>query len=76
MAGVPAATKRFNKVAVHLAGHRFLPLRALPRRRRRKSGTQYSTPVTVNPSETTFVIGLPWGRGRTGSATSGPPAAA
>jgi hypothetical protein len=26
MAGVPAAAKQFNKVAVHLAGHRFLPL--------------------------------------------------
>ena len=63
MAGVPAATKQFNKVAVHLAGHRFMPLWAVLRHRGRKSGKSYATPVTVIPTETTFAIGLPWGRG-------------
>jgi len=63
MAGVPAAAKQFNKVAVHLAGHRFLPLWALLRHRGRRSGTPYATPVAVIPTETTFVIGLPWGPG-------------
>lgn len=61
MAGAPAATKQFNKVAVHLAGHRFLPLWGCCGAAVGKSGTQYSTPVTVIPSEATFVIGLPWG---------------
>jgi deazaflavin-dependent oxidoreductase (nitroreductase family) len=63
MARVPAATKQFNKVAVHLAGHRFMPLWALLRHRGRKSGKPYATPVTVIPTRTTFVIALPWGSG-------------
>jgi deazaflavin-dependent oxidoreductase (nitroreductase family) len=63
MAGVPAATRRFNRVAVHLAGHRLMPVWAVLRHRGRRSGKPYATPVTVIPTDTTFVIGLPWGRG-------------
>jgi len=61
MAGAPAAAKYFNKVAVHLAGHRFLPLWAVLRHRGRKTGRQYAIPVAVIPTETTFIIALPWG---------------
>ena len=52
-----------NKGRRPLAGHRFLPLWALLWHRGRTSGTPYATPVTVIPTKTTFVIGLPWGRG-------------
>jgi deazaflavin-dependent oxidoreductase (nitroreductase family) len=62
MAGPPAATKRFNKVAVRLAGHRFFPLWAVLWHRGRKSAKAYSTPVAVIPTEATFIIALPWGR--------------
>ncbi len=63
MATVPAAAKQFNKVAVRLAGRRFVPLWALLHHRGRRSGAPYATPLAVIPTETTFVIGLPWGRG-------------
>jgi deazaflavin-dependent oxidoreductase (nitroreductase family) len=63
MARVPAATKRFNKVAVHLAGHRYIPVWALLRHRGRKSRKPYATPVAVIATPTSFLIGLPWGRG-------------
>lgn len=63
MATVPAAAKQFNKVAVLLAGRRFVPLWAVLRHRGRRSGAPYATPLAVIPTETTFVIGLPWGRG-------------
>lgn len=63
MAGPPAAAKRFNKLAVRLAGHRFFPLWAVLRHRGRRSGKEYSVPVAVISTDTTFVIALPWGRG-------------
>ena len=63
MAGAPAAAKQLNKVVVRLAGRRFLPLWAVLRHRGRKSGKQYAIPVAVIPTETTFIIALPWGRG-------------
>jgi len=63
MAGPPAAAKPLNKVVVRLAGRRFLPLWAVLRHRGRKSGKQYAIPVAVIPTETTFIIALPWGRG-------------
>jgi deazaflavin-dependent oxidoreductase (nitroreductase family) len=63
MAGPPAAAKQFNRVAVHLAGHRFFPLWAVLHHQGRSSGTDYATPVAVMPTPTTFVIALPWGRG-------------
>ena len=58
----PRAAKQFNKVAVRLAGRRFLPLWALLRHRGRKSGKGYAIPVAPIPTDTTFVIALPWGR--------------
>jgi deazaflavin-dependent oxidoreductase (nitroreductase family) len=63
MAGPPAAVKKFNTVAVRLAGHRFFPLWAVLRHRGRTSGKEYAVPIAVIPTETTFVIALPWGRG-------------
>ena len=63
MAGPPAAAKQINKVVVRLAGRRFLPLWAVLRHSGRKSGKQYAIPVAVIPTETTFIIALPWGRG-------------
>ena len=63
MAGPPSFAKYFNKVAVRLAGHRFLPSWAVLRHRGRRSGKQYATPVAVIPTGTTFVIALPWGPG-------------
>ena len=62
MAGAPAAARYFNKVAIRLAGHRFLPLWAVLRHRGRKSGRQYAIPIAVIPSGTTFIIALPWGQ--------------
>lgn len=62
MAGPPAGAKQFNKVAVRLAGHRMLPVWAVLRHTGRSSGKSYATPIAVLPTETTFVIGLPWGR--------------
>jgi deazaflavin-dependent oxidoreductase (nitroreductase family) len=58
----PASTKTFNKLAVRLAGHRFLPLWAVLRHRGRKSGKEYAVPVAVMPSAGQFIIALPWGR--------------
>src|SRR5437763_15897553 len=63
MAGPPRATKHFNKVALRLAGRRFLPLWAVLRHRGRKSGKEYAVPVAPIPTATSFVIALPWGRG-------------
>lgn len=63
MAGPPASAKQFNKVAVRLAGHRFLPLWAVLRHTGRTSGRPYATPIAVVPTPTTFLIALPWGRG-------------
>lgn len=62
MTGPPAAAKKFNSVAVRLAGHRWFPLWAVLRHRGRRSGREYAVPLAVIPTDTTFVIGLPWGR--------------
>jgi deazaflavin-dependent oxidoreductase (nitroreductase family) len=62
MARPPAAAKQFNRVAVRVAGHRLLPPWVVLRHRGRRSGKEYATPVAVIPTETTFVIALPWGR--------------
>lgn len=63
MASPPKATKLFNKVSVRLAGRRFVPLWVVLHHRGRKSGKEYAVPLAVIPSDTTFVIALPWGRG-------------
>ncbi len=62
MAGPPAATRQINRVAVRLAGHRWLPVWAVLWHRGRKSGKEYAVPISVIPTDTTFVIALPWGR--------------
>ena len=58
----PASAKKFNRLAVHLAGHRLLPLWAVLRHKGRRSGTEYAVPVAVVPGENRFFIALPWGR--------------
>ena len=58
----PRAAKQFNKVAVRLAGRRFVPVWALVRHRGRRSGREYVTPVAVMSTSLGFLIGLPWGR--------------
>ena len=63
MAGPPAAARQFNRLAVRLAGHRLFPLWAVVHHRGRSSGKDYTTPVAVMATPTTFVIALPWGRG-------------
>jgi deazaflavin-dependent oxidoreductase (nitroreductase family) len=63
MAGPPAAAKQFNKVALKLAGRRFVPLWAALHHQGRRSGKEYVVPIAVIPTETTFLIALPWGRG-------------
>jgi deazaflavin-dependent oxidoreductase (nitroreductase family) len=62
MAGAPAATKQFNKIALSLAGHRFFPLWVVLRHRGRRTGKEYAVPLAVISTETTFIIALPWGR--------------
>ena len=63
MASPPKATTLFNKVSVRLAGRRVVPLWVVLHHRGRKSGKEYAVPLAVIPSDTTFVIALPWGRG-------------
>jgi deazaflavin-dependent oxidoreductase (nitroreductase family) len=62
MARPPRAAKLFNKLSVRLAGRRFIPLWVVLHHRGRKSGKQYTVPLAVIPTDTTFVIALPWGR--------------
>src|SRR6476620_12390078 len=62
MAGAPKAAKQFNKVAIRVAGRRFVPVWSVLRHRGRKSGQGYAVPIAVIPTETTCVIALPWGR--------------
>ena len=62
MAGPPAAAKQFNRVALTVAGHRFFPLWAVLRHRGRRTGKEYAVPLAVIPTDTTFVIALPWGQ--------------
>ncbi|WP_344066287.1 nitroreductase family deazaflavin-dependent oxidoreductase [Microbacterium pumilum] len=47
-----------------LSGRRWFPLWAIVHHRGRRSGTRYSTPVAVVPTESQelILIGLPWGR--------------
>jgi len=59
----PQATQYFNKVAVRLAGRRFVPMWARVDHTGRRSGRTYRTPVAVIPAPGVFYIGLPWGRG-------------
>ena len=63
MARPPAAAKYFNKVALLLAGRRGVPLWAALRHRGRRSGKEYVVPIAVIPTDSTFLIALPWGRG-------------
>ena len=63
MAGPPAAAKYVNRVALLLAGRRFVPVWAALHHRGRRSGKEYVVPIAVIPTDTTFLIGLPWGRG-------------
>ncbi len=63
MAPPPKATRFFNKLSVRLAGRRFVPFWVVLRHQGRKSGKEYSVPLAVIPSDKTFVIALPWGRG-------------
>ena len=62
VAGPPKAAKRFNRVAQPLAGRRFFPLWAVLKHRGRTSGREYAVPLAVIPTETTFIIALPWGQ--------------
>jgi deazaflavin-dependent oxidoreductase (nitroreductase family) len=62
MARPPAFAKQFNRIALPLAGHRFFPLWAVLRHRGRRTGKEYAVPLAVIPTETTFIIALPWGR--------------
>ena len=63
MARPPAAAKYFNRVALLLAGRRFVPVWAALHHQGRRSGKQYTVPVAVVPTDTGFLIALPWGRG-------------
>jgi deazaflavin-dependent oxidoreductase (nitroreductase family) len=63
MAGPPAAAKYVNRVVLLLAGRRFVPVWAALHHRGRRSGKEYVVPIAVIPTDTSFLIGLPWGRG-------------
>ena len=63
MARPPVAAKAFNRVALLVAGRRFVPVWASLRHRGRRSGREYVVPIAVIPTDTTFVIALAWGRG-------------
>lgn len=58
----PAGARYFNRLAVEVAGRRFVPLWAVVKHRGRRSGKEYSTPVGVLTTPDTFVIALVWGR--------------
>ena len=58
----PAAARRFNQLAVKVAGSRFFPLWAAVEHRGRRSGRTYTTPVAIAASTADAIyIGLPWG---------------
>lgn len=60
----PPAARRFNQVAVKVAGWRWFPLWAAVEHRGRRSGRPYTTPVAVAASTAEVLyIGLPWGPG-------------
>jgi deazaflavin-dependent oxidoreductase (nitroreductase family) len=50
-------------VARAISGRRWFPLFAIIHHHGRRSGTAYSTPIAVVPTQSTeiFLIGLPWG---------------
>jgi len=58
----PAAAKYANKVVLLIAGRRFVPVWAALHHRGRRSGREYTVPVAVVPTATSFLIALPWGR--------------
>jgi deazaflavin-dependent oxidoreductase (nitroreductase family) len=62
MARPPAAAKAFNRIAIRISGHRWLPLWAVLRHEGRRTGKEYAIPVAVITTEATFLIGMPWGR--------------
>ena len=53
--------KLTSPLAVRMAGRKLFPLWAVLRHRGRKSGKDYTIPVAVLHTPTTFVIALPWG---------------
>ena len=63
--GPPGAVLRaarvFNPLALLLAGTRLLPLYGVIEHYGRRSGRPYRTPVVVRPTESGFVVPLPWG---------------
>lgn len=60
----PAAISRgFNRLAMLLAGTRFLPLYGIIEHRGRRSGKAYRTPVVVKSVPGGFVVPMPWGEG-------------
>ncbi len=63
MAGPPAAARRFNRLALRVAGRRYFPLWVVLHHRGRRSGKEYAVPLAVMATPTTFVIALPWGQG-------------
>ena len=63
MSGPPAAARYFNKVALLLAGRRVMPLWGSLHHQGRRSGKAYVVPIAVIPTDTSFLIALPWGRG-------------
>jgi deazaflavin-dependent oxidoreductase (nitroreductase family) len=57
----PSAVKMFNRLAVKLAGTRFMPVWAVVHHVGRRSGAARATPVAVFPAAEAFYIALPWG---------------
>jgi deazaflavin-dependent oxidoreductase (nitroreductase family) len=51
----------FNRVAVHIAGSRFLPFWGVVRHEGRKSGRTYATPVVARRTPDGFAIPLAFG---------------
>jgi deazaflavin-dependent oxidoreductase (nitroreductase family) len=62
MAPAPRAVKRFNSIALRLAGRRFLPVWIVLTHRGRRSGAEYRVPLALVADEPDFLIALPWGR--------------
>jgi deazaflavin-dependent oxidoreductase (nitroreductase family) len=58
----PRIVKRFNRVALVLAGRRFLPIWIVLTHRGRRSGREYRVPLAVIPAEGAFFLALPFGR--------------
>ena len=58
----PRMVKRFNSVALRLAGRRFVPVWIVLTHRGRRSGAEYRVPLALIADEPDFLIALPWGR--------------